>query len=696
MLLLWSTGTAAWDAAQEGRLFFVLEALLFGALAGFLVYGNLCYEIARWGFWKRLAERIIPAAYPQRLPDHAAAPGLTILVPSYKEEIPVIRQTLLSAALQDYPKKRVVLLLDDPPAPRTRQDEKALWTARSLPFDLQALLAFPHRLMVEAQAAYRCREIHSLPDLTEECVRLSDCYASAAEWFEDQAKRSPIESHTDAWFVEQILSQPAQRYRAESARWFARRKELAATSPERLRREIEFAYAELIARFSAKFDVFERKQYRNLSHEPNKAMNLNSFLGLMGKCIKPVPRKDGLYLVETEQGAGGRLIPDSPYVITLDADSLLLPCYARTLVEMMEQKGHERVAVAQTPYSAFPNAPGILERTAGATTDIQYLIHQGFTQFGATFWVGANALLRKSALEEIGVEAQEGDKTVRRYIQDRTVIEDTESTVDLMANGWTLYNHPERLAYSATPPDFGSLVIQRCRWANGGLIIFPKLLSFLRQSAKRPSTIPQGLLQIHYLTSLAFAPLSVLLLLALPFSAELWTGWMPLAAAPYFILYARDLQTAGYRPLRDLLRVYALNLLLIPVHLTGAITSIRQAIAGAKIPFRRTPKISGRTRTSGVDLALQFSMVCLSLVLGGYYLLRMQWIGAAFALANTGLLIYGIKRFIGLSEIKEDLLADARQMATYGRLRLAAAICLRWFQAFVQALRAAFQMTRPA
>ena len=77
-----------------------------------------------------------------------------------------------------------------------------------------------------------------------------------------------------------------------------------------------------------------------------------------------------------------------------------------------------------------------------------------------------------------------------------------------------MYNHPERLAYSATPPDFGSLVIQRARWANGGLIIFPKLLSFLCRAPKQPQTIVQALLQTHYLTSLAFAPLSVLLLLS--------------------------------------------------------------------------------------------------------------------------------------------------------------------------------------
>ncbi len=696
VLLLWSTGDLAWTAVREGRSAVALEALLFCALAGFLVYGNLCYEIARLGCWTRFAER---RSFDDNAPctvDHATAPGLTILVPSYKEELPVIRQTLLSAALQDYPQKRVVLLLDDPPSPKTRQDQAALWAARSLPFDLQRLLSEPRQQMADARAAFHARDGNGHVKWEEECVQLSATFDSAADWFESQTKHMPIESHTDVWFVEHILVQPGQHCREQARRWFARRRQVSVGSSESIRRDIDKAYAALVARFQVEFDVFERKQYCNLSHEPNKAMNLNSFLGLMGTRVKPVLRGEGLRLEETGQVLGSRLIPDSPYVITLDADSLLKPHYASTLVQMMEQPGSERVAVAQTPYSAFPNAPGILERTAGATTDIQYLIHQGFTYFGATFWVGANALLRKSALEEICEVAQDGMKTVRRYIQDRTVIEDTESTVDLIARGWSLYNHPERLAHSATPQDFGSLVIQRCRWANGGLIIFPKLLTFLRRTPKYPCTIVQALLQMHYLTSLAFAPLSVLLLLAIPFSPEVMTPWMGLAALPYFALYVRDLQFTGYRPLRDLLRIYALNLLLIPIHLTGAVTSIRQAVAGTKIPFRRTPKISGRTRTSGIDLALQLSMVCLSLVLGVYYGWRMQWIGAAFALANVGLLVYGIKQFIGFSELQTDLLTDARQTAAYRQLLVTITTTRRWLQSFASTFRAAFQLTRPA
>jgi cellulose synthase (UDP-forming) len=694
-LLFWSTGKIAWSALQEQDFLRFLEASLFCALAGFLVYGNLCYQVARLGRLRRIQEHQASSCAAYSL--HSLGPetpGLTILVPSYREEISVIRQTLLSAALQDYPKKRVVLLLDDPPAPKTRQDKAALWSARSLPFDLQRLLASPYRHVTHAASAFRSRQSTNDPAWDEECVWLSDCFRWTAEWFEGQAKQVPIESHTDAWFVEHILTQPARSCQELSATWFARRKlvsDVPATVPQR---EIETAYTRLAARFEVEFDVFERKQYRNLSHEPNKAMNLNSFLGIMGKRVKPVRRKDGLYLEETDH-RNSRLIPDTPYVITFDADSLLQPRYASTLVRLMEQPEHARVAVAQTPYIAFPNAPGVLERTAGATTDIQYFVHQGFTRFGATFWVGANALLKKAALEDICTEEREGATIIRRYIQDRTVIEDTESTVDLLAKGWSLYNYPERLAYSATPPDFGSLVIQRARWANGGLIIFPKLLAFLSRAPKRPRIIMQALLQTHYLTSLAFAPLSVLFLLMIPFSSELVTAWMPLAALPYFTLYARDLKTAGYRPVRDLMRIYALNLLLIPVHLTGALSSIAQVMTGKKVPFRRTPKVSGRTRTSGSDLIMQLGMVAMSVALGLSCDSQTRLISAIFSLANAAILLYGIKHFIGFAELKQDLLHSAKETGIGPTLsRLTARSVSLAASVFVSMQRSAFQICR--
>src|SRR5699024_6329649 len=121
---------------------------------------------------------------------------------------------------------------------------------------------------------------------------------------------------------------------------------------------------------------------------------------------------------------------------------------------------------------------------------VQRLLHQGYTRFHGTFWVGANAVLRVQALEDIRQPFTERGHRLFRYIQDRTVIEDTESTIDLIRCGWTLWNHPEVLAYSATPSDFGALVIQRRRWACGGLLVLPKAIAVLFGRGAR-SRLPQ-------------------------------------------------------------------------------------------------------------------------------------------------------------------------------------------------------------
>ena len=175
-------------------------------------------------------------------------------------------------------------------------------------------------------------------------------------------------------------------------------------------------------------------------------------------------------------------VPDADYLLTLDADSLVLPDYALKLVEIMEQD--RTIAVAQTPYSAIPDSRNRLERAAGAQTDLQYIVHQGFTAFNATFWVGANALLRVAALRDIRTTAYEDGNVIPVYIQDRTVIEDTGSTIDLVRRGWRLHNHPGASCVQCHAPDFGSLIIQRRRWSNGGLIIFPDLLRYARKQGR--------------------------------------------------------------------------------------------------------------------------------------------------------------------------------------------------------------------
>src|SRR6185295_5070755 len=103
------------------------------------------YQCTRIGYMRRLQSHV-PATRKQL--DRfflKKAPTLTVLVPSYKEDPEVVRRTLLSAALQQYPEKRVVLLIDDPPDPAQGRDRFLRESAQELPIEIQELMDGPSR-----------------------------------------------------------------------------------------------------------------------------------------------------------------------------------------------------------------------------------------------------------------------------------------------------------------------------------------------------------------------------------------------------------------------------------------------------------------------------------------------------------------------------------------------------------------------
>ena len=402
--------------------------------------------------------------------------------------------------------------------------------------------------------------------------------------------------------------------------------------------------------FTAQLTSFQRKKYASLSHEANKAMNLNSYIGLMGRNWREEETANGVVLRETHDAADADLaVLDSPYLLTLDADSLLLRDYCLRLVYYLEEPGNERVAVTQTPYSSFRGAPTRIERIAGATTDLQHILHQGMSYYGATFWVGANAVIRKRAIEDIVEIENIGGFEIATYIQDRTVIEDTESSVDLGTHGWTLMNYPERLSYSATPPDFGSLVVQRRRWANGGLLILPKLWDQVRERKfRRERVLMRELwLRINYMASIAWASFGLLFLLAYPYDSRLLSPVVFLAALPYFLAMGSDLRACGHR-FGDILRIYGFNLVLLPVNLAGVLKSLQQALTGEKIPFVRTPKVKDRTAAPVLYVVVPYLIIGFSLLTLVRDIYAHNWGNALFAAFNATLTGYATIVYIGV------------------------------------------------
>jgi len=643
--------------------------MLYVTLISALVYGSLIYLLARWGYLKRLAAHRSATDAELVALQSRAIPSVTILVPSYKEDSRVVRKTLLSAALQDYPARMVVLLIDDPPIPTTPEDRIALDEVRKIPAEVERLLAPLHRRLARAARLFERRTRLHDPALAGEGRRLAALLREVRAWFAEQADRYAIADHSDRLFIELTFRSEQHKYE-QRAEALLHQVATQSLDLQTLRHE----YDQLARRFAVTVRSFERKCYANLSHEPNKAMNLNSYIGLMGRGFRE--RIEGAYrLLEPAPLRDATItIPDSEYVVVLDADSLLHPEYALRLACCLGQPEHRRVAVIQTPYSAFPGAVDVVERVAGATTDIQYMLHQGFTHYRATSWVGANAMVRKEALSEIAETRQERGFTVRTFIHDRTVIEDTESTIELRDRGWQLYNYPERLAFSATPPDFGSLLIQRRRWANGGLLIVPKLWRCLWRDAGRRISMSEAFFRLHYLASLAVANVALLILLACAFDDQFASVWLPITAIPYYLLYATDLRRAGYRA-RDVLHVYALNLLLIPVNLAGVLRSLQQAWTGHRSAFGRTPKVLHRTTAPAGYVAAEIGLLLWWTFGSLMELYHGRILNGAFALGNAGFLLYAVARFIGLRAAREDLRPLAAPVRVrWSRLRVALSV----------------------
>ena len=330
--------------ADQGDVRAALGQILFMTIVALLIWGNLVYQLTRLAYFlRRLGHRPAPA---WRLEDFCAGapPSLTVLVPSYKEELRVVQRTLLSAALQDYPLRRVVLLIDDPVHPANPDDERALRRIESLPARLQALFANVARKFRRECAAYERRHAQDAVELTTEAERIGRLYERAARWLEEQASLLLREEPGDRLLRDKVFVPLAEAHRARGRRTVERAR-AGKLEEARLFRE----YRRLAYLFQVEITSFQRKRYVNLAHEPNKAMNLNAFIGLMGKHLREVRRADGLHLAPCAERIADWTVPDADYLLTLDADSIIVPDYALRLAHFMGLPGNESVAVAQTP-----------------------------------------------------------------------------------------------------------------------------------------------------------------------------------------------------------------------------------------------------------------------------------------------------------------------------------------------------------
>jgi cellulose synthase (UDP-forming) len=152
----------------------------------------------------------------------------------------------------------------------------------------------------------------------------------------------------------------------------------------------------------------------------------------------------------------------SDLVMVLDADHLVSRVFLTRLVGYFRDS---KVALVQTPqvfynidsFQHHLDAPRWRMWHEGAI--FHHAMQPGADRWGAAFFVGTGAILRRSALDRVGGFATE------------SVTEDALTSMRLHASGYTTVYHDEPLAYLLAPDSLLQYLTQRLRWGQGSMQI---------------------------------------------------------------------------------------------------------------------------------------------------------------------------------------------------------------------------------
>jgi len=218
------------------------------------------------------------------------------------------------------------------------------------------------------------------------------------------------------------------------------------------------------------------------------------------------------------------------FIAAFDADHIPLPHFVDRLIGYF---GDEKVAFVQTPQE-FYNTDSFQHRVDKKRKYIwgeQYLffslIQPGKDRWNSAYFVGSCALLRRTALDEVGGFAT------------GTITEDMLTSLRIHAKKWSSIYHNENLAYGIAAESIHPFHVQRQRWGVGNWQILFKSNPFLM----RGLTIPQ---RINYMASMIY-PLEgfqkIIFYVTPPIS--IFTGVLPMRSldinylihfVPYFLI----------------------------------------------------------------------------------------------------------------------------------------------------------------
>ena len=242
---------------------------------------------------------------------------------------------------------------------------------------------------------------------------------------------------------------------------------------------------------------------------------------------------------------------DAELFAILDADHVAMPGFLTNTLGYFDDP---KLAVVQTPQDFYNvdsfehglNRSWFWRDRRAVSFNEQRLFYRaiqpGKNRWGAAFWCGTNAVVRASALRDVGGVAFE------------TVTEDIHTTIRMHRRGWHTVYHNEVLAHGLAARDAAQYQSQRLRWGTGAM-----QLLHLEHPLTRPGlTLPQraayaatilGWFDAWRTLGYVLVPLAVLITGVSPIHADAWTFAMAFVATFLLQRVALALLSRGYAPL---------------------------------------------------------------------------------------------------------------------------------------------------
>ena len=303
----------------------VLGAASFLAATAAHIGSAVAHLVTRLGLLYRIRrQRRVPRAVLDRVFDDSMS-TVTVLVPSRGDDAGAVRSALLSAALQDCPDVRIVLMVDDPTPSSDRRHAATLKATRELPDEINELLSGPGAVFTRTLEAFESRVSPDYQPDGAEIERLANTYGIAAAWLDRLADDEEADDRADHCFLDEVLRSLASDIRNIAAALHEMAHQGNTLGADRVHQ----LYRRLAWTFRAHVTSFEGRQ----------------------------------------DGASELSIPDPDYVLIVEPNSMLRPEYCLRMVHLLQRAGHQQVATAQNPLRAFPGSATRHERIANGQTD---------------------------------------------------------------------------------------------------------------------------------------------------------------------------------------------------------------------------------------------------------------------------------------------------------------------------------------